>query len=67
MESKPCYLWDLPHLLRGDGHQPLHTLLLQLSFLLDDVLEDVVNVDLALDGNLGISMVGRETPGWAIG
>lgn len=51
--SLGSYLWDLPHLLGGNGHQPLHALLLQLPLLLDDVLEDVVNVDLALGGNLG--------------
>lgn len=60
--SLGSYLWDLPHLLGGDGHQPLHTLLLQLPLLLDDLLEDVVNVDLAPGGNLGNQYGGWDGP-----
>lgn len=48
----PLYLQAVPHLLGGNGDQPLHTVLLQLALLLNDVLKDVVNVDFAQCGNL---------------
>lgn len=63
VESRPRYLCDIPHLLGGNGHQPLYTVLLHLSFLLDDLLHDVVDVHLALRRNLGASMAGGSRGG----
>ena len=57
------YLQHVPHLLGGDGDQPLDTALLQLSLLLDDLLQDVVDVDFALSGNLGNKCGGWGGPG----
>ena len=58
VESRAYYLCDIPHLLGGNGHQPLYTVLLHLPFLLDDLLHDVVYVHFALGRNLGASMAG---------
>lgn len=61
--SRPLYLCDIPHLLGGNGYQPLYTALLHLPFLLDDLLHDVVDVHLALGRNLE-GKQGREQSGW---
>ena len=63
----PCYLQHAPHLLGGDGHQPPDAALLQLALLLDDLLEDSVDVDFALSGNLGNKYGGWGGPGQAVG
>lgn len=63
VEPRPRYLCDIPHLLGGNGHQPLYTVLLHLPFLLDDLLHDVVDVHLALGRNLGASMAGGSRGG----
>lgn len=61
--SRAYYLCDIPHLLGGNGHQPLYTVLLHLPFLLDDLLHDVVDVHFALGRNLGASMAGGSRGG----
>lgn len=66
-EPRALYLGDLPHLLGGNGDQPLDTRLLQFPLLLDDFLEDVVDVDSALGGNLGNKYGGGEVLDWAVG
>ena len=63
----PRYLQHAPHLLGGDGHQPPDAALLQLALLLDDLLEDIVDVDFALSGNLGSKYGGWGGPGQAVG
>ena len=61
------YLQHLPHLLGGDGDQSLDAVLPQLPLLLDDLLEEAVNVDFALSGNLGNKYGGWEGPGLGSG
>lgn len=62
-EAGLYYLQHLPHLLGGDGDQPLDAALLQLPLLLENLLQDAVDVDFALSGNLGNEYGGWEGPG----